>query len=299
MLVGEASLTGFARMITLSHVSLDEYTLASVCTYVGTAILTHVAIVHRHLIHSTSDRDHSITSSGVAVNLAKSDATVLIFGGHLLPFFNLGNTGASHSLEGIGDSLARLHVAQFNERNGNQARPTETTDRFGDKPFGIGLSDNNDGLASASVEFIWAFSLEVILDDTVDHSALALTEGGHSERSEFGRGRIGERSAVGDGETGVVVMVVVFLQIDGAPTIPFVFADDFEERDGDEAAGVRDERIAGFVPVGVVLSADHVEEIALAEGQFLGVGLGGVVVESFDHLEGSAVGGVAVAVESG
>jgi hypothetical protein len=28
-----------------------------------------------------------------------------------------------------------------------------------------------------------------------------------------------------------------------------------------------------------------VEEVALAEGQFLRVGLGSVVVESFDHLE--------------
>lgn len=65
------------------------------------------------------------------------------------------------------------------------------------------------------------------------------------------------------------------------------FADDLEEGDGDEAPGGGDEGIAGFVPVGVVFSADNVKEVALAEGEFVRVvGRGLVIVESFDDLEG-------------
>lgn len=63
-------------------------------------------------------------------------------------------------------------------------------------------------------------------------------------------------------------------------------ADDLEEGDGDQAPGGGDQGIAGLVPVGVVLPADDVEEVALAEGQFGGGGGRLVVVEGLDDLEG-------------
>lgn len=76
-----------------------------------------------------------------------------------------------------------------------------------------------------------------------------------------------------------------FLEIDRATAVSFGLADDLEKGDGDQTPGAGDERIAGFVPVGVVFSADDVEEITLAEGQFLQIsGVGMVVVESLDDL---------------
>lgn len=68
--------------------------------------------------------------------------------------------------------------------------------------------------------------------------------------------------------------------------VSVVFANDFEKGHGHQPPGGRDKRIAGFVPVEVVLPADDVKEIALAEGEFGGVGgVGVVVVECFDDLE--------------
>lgn len=94
--------------------------------------------------------------------------------------------------------------------------------------------------------------------------------------------------------------MIFFVYIGGIPTVSFVFSNDFEERNRDETAGVRDERIAGLVPVGIVLPADHVEEITLAEGQFLRVWFGRIVVEGFDHLEGRfAVSAIGVVVFGG
>ena len=53
----------------------------------------------------------------------------------------------------------------------------------------------------------------------------------------------------------------------------------------DESASVWYQRIAGFVPVRIVLSADNMEEVAFCETEFLGiVWIGGVVVESLNDL---------------
>ncbi|EFE38731.1 hypothetical protein TRV_06605 [Trichophyton verrucosum HKI 0517] len=74
-------------------------------------------------------------------------------------------------------------------------------------------------------------------------------------------------------------------RVDGVSAVPLVLADDLEEGDGDEAAGVGEERVAGLVPVLVVLSADDVEEVSLAEGELLSVlGRRLVVVQRFYHL---------------
>lgn len=53
-------------------------------------------------------------------------------------------------------------------------------------------------------------------------------------------------------------------------------------RDGDKSAGTV-QRIAGFVPVGVVFAVDDVQEVALGEAELVRVG-GPVVVEGFYDL---------------
>ena len=53
----------------------------------------------------------------------------------------------------------------------------------------------------------------------------------------------------------------------------------------DESASVWYQRIARFIPVWIVFSADHMEEVAFCETEFLGVvWIGGVVEESFYDL---------------
>ena len=74
-------------------------------------------------------------------------------------------------------------------------------------------------------------------------------------------------------------------QVDRPATISFVLADDLEKGNGHQPPGTRDERIARFVPIQIVLPADNLEEVSLAEGQFLRIsGFWLVVVEGFDHL---------------
>ena len=235
------------------------------------------------MVHTGRDGQHA-TAGRTSVDLAEGDAAVLILGGHLLPLLDLGDTGTSHGLERVGHSLARLHVAQFDERNGNETGTTETTDGFGDEPLGVGLGDDDDSLAGTGIQLVGPLGLEVILDDAVDHGALTFAERGHSEGTVAGGvgGGVGGGTAVG-GETRVVVVLLGL--IDRTPTIAFVLADNLEEGNGHEAAGTGDERVAGLVPVVVVLTADDVKEVALAEGQFLGgADVGNVVVEGFDHL---------------
>jgi hypothetical protein len=102
-----------------------------------------------------------------------------------------------------------------------------------------------------------------------------------------GRGGIqrGKRGGGSIRETGVVRL----MKVDCPATVALVFADNLEKGHGNQPPCTRDEGIASFVPVEIVLPADDVKEVALAEGQFLGVSVFGlVVVEGFDDLWGSA-----------
>jgi hypothetical protein len=98
-----------------------------------------------------------------------------------------------------------------------------------------------------------------------------------------GRGGIqrGKRGGGSIRETGVVRL----MKVDCPATVALVFADNLEKGHGNQPPCTRDEGIASFVPVEIVLPADDVKEVALAEGQFLGVSVFGlVVVEGFDDL---------------
>lgn len=62
-----------------------------------------------------------------------------------------------------------------------------------------------------------------------------------------------------------------------------LLANDLEECDWDKTSRSRDERIASLVPLSVVLTAQHVEEVALVKCQLLTIlVLRLVVVEGFD-----------------
>lgn len=100
------------------------------------------------------------------------------------------------------------------------------------------------------------------------------------------------------GEAGVVgfFVAVVVVQVDErrAPTagagmerVALVLANNLEKGHGHQPPGGRDQWVAGFVPVQGVLAADDVKEVALAEGEFLGVvGVGLVVADGLDDLQG-------------
>lgn len=83
--------------------------------------------------------------------------------------------------------------------------------------------------------------------------------------------------------------MVFLLVTDGScrlPALALCLANDLEESDWDETPGGRDGGVASFVPVGIVLPAEDVEEIALVKGQLVRmVRLGLVIVQRFDDLD--------------
>lgn len=70
----------------------------------------------------------------------------------------------------------------------------------------------------------------------------------------------------------------------GLATVPLGLAQYLEEGYGDEATNVFQRRVARLVPIWIILSANHMEEIAFLEAQLL-VRLGLVVVERADNLD--------------
>jgi len=153
MVRGQRSFAGAALVVSLCDVSSVHNLWNQLrVAYIGVAILAHMA--HRHFIHARGDgRDAAATAAaagagagagasprgcGSRIEMAQCDAAILVFGRHFLPFLNLWNTGAPDGVERIGDGLTSLHVPQFEEGDRNKAGTTETTDRFGDKPFGVG-----------------------------------------------------------------------------------------------------------------------------------------------------------------
>lgn len=96
---------------------------------------------------------------------------------------------------------------------------------------------------------------------------------------------------IDQGRTSLVVEEVVMVAVAGGVAVATAavsagFANNLEEGDGYQPPGTRDKRVAGFVPILVVLPADDVKEVSLAERQFLRVlRIGVVVVEGFDDLE--------------
>ena len=68
-------------------------------------------------------------------------------------------------------------------------------------------------------------------------------------------------------------------------TLPFSLANDLEVCYWNKAASRWYQRVAGFIPVGVVLATDDMEKVAFGECQLLFVvRIGLIVIERFDDL---------------
>lgn len=70
----------------------------------------------------------------------------------------------------------------------------------------------------------------------------------------------------------------------GLATVSLGLAQDLEEGHGDEATDVLQRRVARLVPIWIILSPDHMEEIAFLETQLL-ARLCLVIVQGADHLD--------------
>lgn len=73
----------------------------------------------------------------------------------------------------------------------------------------------------------------------------------------------------------------------GIATLSLLFTDNFEKGDGDQTSGGRDQRVTSFVPFGIFLATQDVEEVTFVEGQLLSIFvLWLVVVKRLDDLLG-------------
>lgn len=170
------------------------------------------------------------------VEFAKSDARVLIIGSHLLPFLDLGDASFPDGFLGVRDRRVRRHVSDLDERYWDQARTAQPPDRLCHEPFRVGLGDDDDGVARLGLQLISPLSVEVVHDDTVNHSSRL--------PSRLGAALAGSRWSRHRGRLAVAgVMVGVF----GGPctvwlglaAVALVAPERLEEADGDQAAGVR------------------------------------------------------------
>lgn len=85
----------------------------------------------------------------------------------------------------------------------------------------------------------------------------------------------------------VVVDVVIGTVAVATAAVSASFANNLEKRHRHQPPGTRDERVAGFVPIRIVLPADDVKEVPLAERQFLGVmRIVMMIVKGFNDLVG-------------
>lgn len=146
-----------------------------------------------HMAHTRIDGHLTPPTGASSLNLAQGNAAILILRSHLFPLLHLGNPRAPHRTKRVGHGLSALHVAQFEKGNWNQPRASETTDRFGDKPFRVRLGDDDNGLTGLGAQFVGSFGLKIILHDAIDHGALAF-KSGHSEDAVFVGGRRGRKT---------------------------------------------------------------------------------------------------------
>lgn len=156
------------------------------------------ALLQAHSLHTLL---HALlaTTAATDLELAERDATVLIVGRHFLPLFHLGDTCPADGFLGVRDRSIRGHITNLNKRHRNQTRTAQTADGLGNKPLGVGLGNDNDRLACLCLEFVCAFGLEVVHDDTVDHGAVFAESGFAVAGLARCRGHTGCRCHAGSG----------------------------------------------------------------------------------------------------
>ena len=252
-------------------------------TYRADLLVAAILAAHAQALHALLQR-----LSRVSLELAERNAAVLVVCSHLFPLLDLGDAGGCDGSLRVGDGLASSHVADLDKRDGNQARAAQSGYGLCDKPLGVGLGDDDDGLALLGLELVGALCLEVVNDDAVDHGARLAARAGHAHL--LGHDVVGGRR-VGAYEAFLVAGVVRLLgsgaRRRGTGTVAHRLAHALKVRDGNQAAGAV-QRVAGFVPVAVVFAADDVQKVALGKGKIgrVGAGVGGlVVVEGFYDLK--------------
>lgn len=226
--------------------------------------------VHRQLLHTVRDRLHRRSR----VKLAQGNAAVLVLGRQLLPLLHGQHAGSLDGFVRIRHGLAGGHVPNLDKRHGDETGAAQATDGFGHKPLLVGDGADDDGLAGFGLQLVGPLGVEIVHYDSVHHGALASGDGGHPETGAFpgGVGRVLVIGATAVGKARIVRLLLGRLGRTSAVSLGLLgLSNHLEKRDGHEAAGGGDEGIARFVPVGIVFSADDVEEIALAKGQFLRV----------------------------
>jgi hypothetical protein len=248
------------------------------------------ALLQTHALHALFDALLAGRAGG-AVKLAQRDAAVLVLGRHLLPFLNPGHSCSFHSILGVVYCRVRRHVPNLDKRHGNETRSTKPTDRLGDKPLGVGLSNHNDSLASLRLQLISPLSLEIVHDNTVDHGAILQSSGFGAALACGGGWRHGRGIRLGI--AGIVIWVLGRGESCGGKSrrgesvgltaVPLGTSQSLKECDGHQAPSVGQSRIAGLVPVRVVLTTDYMEEVATRKPELLRR-LRFVVIECADNL---------------
>lgn len=172
-------------------------------------------------------------------------------------------------------------ILNFDERDGYQARTTQSTDRFGHEPLVVTLGDHDDRLSTLGIQFVRSLGQEVVLDDAVERLRLGFDRlGGHRGPDEQrrgggdgggmqprGRGPRGEAAGGHGMGMGGIRAGGRGLGQDGGG-LGLLAAEELEAVLGDDAAGAAG-RVGGLEPAAemVVALADDVEEVAPLERQ--------------------------------
>lgn len=130
--------------------------------------LLRPAVLDAHAIHI-------ICQALPIVKLPKANTAVFILGRKLFPLLHSRDTSLADSLEWIGDRLHGSRILNIDKGNRDQARASQSSDRFRNKPFRIRLSHHNDGFSGFGLQFIGPFGIEIILDNAVHHGAVMPT----------------------------------------------------------------------------------------------------------------------------
>lgn len=221
------------------------------------------------------------------VELAQGDAAVLVVGSHLLPFLDSRYSGPLDGILRIGNWRVCCHVADLDEGNWDEPRAAEPPYRLRHEPLWVRLCDDNYCLSRLCLQLVGPLGLEVVHDYSVDHGAIFDAHLGNSQgvRSDGGCGR----NARGRGlsVSGIVVGIVGGTRRGstdvGIGTVALRTAEGLEVGDGHKASGVWQGRVAGFIPVVIILSTNDVEEIAPREAELL-TRPGIIIVQRSNHL---------------
>src|SRR6478609_7445141 len=104
-------------------------------------------LLNAHSFHALLDTLPRLLRTA-SLKLAQCDAAVLVFRGHLLPFFHLWNTSTLYGVTRVCNCLIACHITNLDKGNGDESWATQSTDGLGHEPLGVRLCDDDNSLAS-------------------------------------------------------------------------------------------------------------------------------------------------------